>query len=620
MIPLPLPAGQRKLSDIQLMKQAMASGKFTHIDEQPLLAGLQGRPAITPPTPEILRPPIAQGSPTELPEQLQNRPLLQPPVVQRPEDAIETIPETPFIDKGYVTKETEPIKKALETPQKDGFISKIAQQAITSKGDVITKQQAENLPAKKSEKEAIDLDSMFKGRKSIPKEEFAQTVTEQMPEVRVIEMREPLRQADMDEGNDLVVQAAAARGRGDEAEAERLIAESDRIGKMNEAGKVKFQSHIKEPVENYRELYITAPEQPLDGTPSLSKGETDELNMLRQKLHKEHNMPEAEKRRFSELMDRESRFKRAIIKQEKATFTTPGGHQTGDPEADTNRIGHIFMGDVTSDKGKGLQLLEEQNDWERSLREDTARAKEQGRDLLEATHPLAERGGRELNLKKFLQKAVEGKGYDYITSVTGQQVADRYDLSKDVEDIEYWKDGDTFHLRVNYKDPSIPLKEETYSKEELTSGNVVDKGVGEKIINGEGVDSEVVDFDADENIKAKTLKNLDLKIGGEWHKKRYDRDNWKTLEKLTGAKSVEIEGDASKQEIRRHGEEHITRLWIHRAWRSGKISKEERDALIDRTPEDKVKQRAIILTPEVREKIKKGLPMFSKALAKRRVA
>ena len=108
------------------------------------------------------------------------------------------------------------------------------------------------------------------------------------------------------------------------------------------------------------------------------------------------------------------------------------------------------------------------------------------------------------------------------------------------------------------------------------------------------------------------LSGEGLKLGGEWHKKRYDRDNWKTLEKLTGAKSVEIEV----------GGESAVRNPDY----SWSLADENGMVDTDRTFKTKeeaeatMKKRAIILTPEIKERIKKGLPLFAKRLSNRRVA
>jgi broad specificity phosphatase PhoE len=118
----------------------------------------------------------------------------------------------------------------------------------------------------------------------------------------------------------------------------------------------------------------------------------------------------------------------------------------------------------------------------------------------------------ELAMKTMLRKAAEG-GYDKIGWVTGQQTAERYDLSKSIQSIGYVPftgDKSEFTLTAVTSDGRhIDLG--TKKASELSE--VVGKDIAEKITKGEGEGEGA----------HKVLSGLDLKTGGEWAKNLYDR-------------------------------------------------------------------------------------------------
>jgi len=117
----------------------------------------------------------------------------------------------------------------------------------------------------------------------------------------------------------------------------------------------------------------------------------------------------------------------------------------------------------------------------------------------------------ELAIKRILRIASE-EGYDSVSWTTGEQQADRYDLSEKVEAIGYRKHGDEYELEITDKNLNeINLPQSRYKADELDS--VVGKEIAEKIINGEG----------ESNIYGTSLSGVDLKIGGEGMRGFYDR-------------------------------------------------------------------------------------------------
>lgn len=120
----------------------------------------------------------------------------------------------------------------------------------------------------------------------------------------------------------------------------------------------------------------------------------------------------------------------------------------------------------------------------------------------------------EFAFKRILTMAVNG-GYDRVAWTTGEQQAERYDLSKQVREIKHQKIGDDKYTIdvVTKGGSSMTLPKEEFTAAELE--DVVGKEVAAKIVNDEGKSYRGRDY--------KTLEGLDLKIGGEGMKGFYDK-------------------------------------------------------------------------------------------------
>jgi hypothetical protein len=127
----------------------------------------------------------------------------------------------------------------------------------------------------------------------------------------------------------------------------------------------------------------------------------------------------------------------------------------------------------------------------------------------------------ELSLKRAIQEAAE-KGYDQIAFTTGKTQAERYDLSKQVDYIDYVKEGeDNYLLAVVGKDgQGINLPKETFTAAELE--NYVGKDVAQRIVKGEGQAGG----------GRTTLRGPNLQVGGGGMKGFYDNILPKSLDKL----------------------------------------------------------------------------------------
>lgn len=217
----------------------------------------------------------------------------------------------------------------------------------------------------------------------------------------------------------------------------------------------------------------------------------------------------------------------------------------------------------------------------------------------------------EFVLKRMIREAAE-KGYDKIAWTTGEQQAERYDLSKQVDKIVAIKEGDSFTLMAHDDHGSHEIASDV-SKEKLESH--VGKDLAAKII---------ADSEASKRKKNFHYSGLDLKVGGEGMKGFYDKilvDAANKLGKKYGAR-VENSNIPSETEYQSelkvdHNEDTGNWLVIDR---SGEMatdqtfeSKEEAQDFIDSNPYEKtdVKVHSLELTPALKETaLKDGFSLF----------
>ena len=122
----------------------------------------------------------------------------------------------------------------------------------------------------------------------------------------------------------------------------------------------------------------------------------------------------------------------------------------------------------------------------------------------------------ELALRRMVRYAAEN-GFDSVAWTTGEQQADRYDLSKQVERIEYKLNDDE---TADFEVIALDSFDSVMSKRGATRAEVSDslgKDVADNMFNDSGIDDESFP----EGFKA--LIGDDLRVGGEGMKSFYDR-------------------------------------------------------------------------------------------------
>jgi predicted kinase len=116
----------------------------------------------------------------------------------------------------------------------------------------------------------------------------------------------------------------------------------------------------------------------------------------------------------------------------------------------------------------------------------------------------------DIGVKRVIAIAKE-QGFDAVAWTTGQQQADRYDLSQQIDAIQYFKKGDTYDLSA------VKDGEEVITKEGLTANelaDVVGKEIAKSIVAGEGRDLG--------KSGGKEITGDGLRVGGEGLKNLYD--------------------------------------------------------------------------------------------------
>lgn len=190
-----------------------------------------------------------------------------------------------------------------------------------------------------------------------------------------------------------------------------------------------------------------------------------------------------------------------------------------------------------------------------------------------------------LGIKRAIQQAVSS-GVDGIVFATGQQNADLYDLSKQVDYIDYVKSApDRYNMAVVGKNG-----DEVFSENAITIDRVeevVGKDVATKIANGEGKSGG----------GRMTLRGLDLKVGGEGMRKFYD----------------EILPSVANDVLKKLGGGKVGAVDVAKAGREGKSVRAE-DIARMKAEGLMTEQPGFIIPESLKAKVSGGLPLFARRI------
>ena len=374
-------------------------------------------------------------------------------------------------------------------------------------------------------------------------------------------------------------------------------AQADAVYKIPESTPTKFGQYTLAGGENYREILLTLPNKPMEASAAAE---------LYYKNYKQKGgepnwseLPVEAQQSIIDSMPSVVRNASDAPEYRSSHFNEP------------NILAHMRVNDRIDADGKKMLLVEEiQSDWHQAGREKgynkkltqaesdelrNLQRKEQDEDGLfqddiQRINELEKRsmGGvpdapfkdtwYQLALKRLTKYAAEN-GYERIGLTTGRQQAERFDLSKQVDYIDYrvagTRDSPTYELGVVGKNgEGIDLPKQFYTANELSQ--VVGKEVAEKIIKGEGK------FGGGR----KTLSGIDLQVGGEGMKKYYDEIYPKFLDKY-GKKYGASVGETKVNTVMERAD----------------------NSMIPKMGQEPV--RYLDITPQMKEGTSKGQPLFA---------
>lgn len=278
----------------------------------------------------------------------------------------------------------------------------------------------------------------------------------------------------------------------------------------------KFSQYQLPGGSNYKEVLIKAPQV---------KKETPLIN----KLRKESGLILDQREKLNRSIgNKESKYyiKNTDIRQK---YYDELSNEYNDFKSahwdEPNVISHLRLNERTY-QGKKVTFMEElQSDWAREARAGKTTA----------TNPNL-KNWQELSIKRALQEAVNNNS-EYLAWTTGEQQSARYNLSKEIKDIN-WKQQ-TFE---NGKTATVvdikPQTGDNIKINVMKDGKVAGGSYGGKDWQGKNL-ADVVGKGLSEKILAEPTGKLEgegLNIGGEWAKNLYDKQVKNIMEDLTGHK------------------------------------------------------------------------------------
>jgi hypothetical protein len=271
-------------------------------------------------------------------------------------------------------------------------------------------------------------------------------------------------------------------------EAKEKAIEFENKEAANKVGGVKYQNYQLEGGENYREVLLTLPQE--KPASEYKSSHWDESNILAHLRINERTLPNGE---------------RVMFIEEVQSDWAQEGKKKG-------FASDLFKGNFRNfvEKEKGLRLNEQEllaefnnnkGNLKKEFLERTDRSKTPDMPYKKTDQWVG------MAMRRAMQMAAQ-EGFDRVAWVTGEQSADRYDLSKQVDYIDYWKnDNGTYGFAT-----SVELTKPS----ELTAKELegyVGKEIAERIVNDTSNPTES---------NPSRLEGQDLKVGGEGMKAFYN--------------------------------------------------------------------------------------------------
>jgi hypothetical protein len=214
----------------------------------------------------------------------------------------------------------------------------------------------------------------------------------------------------------------------------------------------------------------------------------------------------------------------------------------------------------------------------------------------------------QLTLRRAIKEAVDG-GYDRVALPTGARVNERFDLSQQIDRIDYNKNDDGTYSMSAVKDGQEVFSKEDINEKELSG--IVGKDIAKKIVGDEGSSAPKADrweAEDDDVPEFKSLSGLDLEVGGEGNKKYYDEIYPNYLKKLGKKYGAQV-GDTNL-DLPMDFKGQIPQAWGGADFAAGKITREQ---FLKMNPDLAKKYSETVhymdITPAMRKEFSTGIHM-----------
>ena len=275
---------------------------------------------------------------------------------------------------------------------------------------------------------------------------------------------------------------------------------------MNPAGGTKYDQYVLPGGQNYRELLLTLP--PVEGGDVLKYNvvKVEDGWEVRDQTGNAVSIHSTEDRALARVRDLDQKS----VAQDRRVEGYRSAHWD-----EPNILAHIRFNERTDANNKRVLFIEEiQSDWAQAGRKQGFKGNlEAGYSAIDALNAVPNapfvkdtKSWVALSIKRMIRYAAEN-GYDKVAFVTGKQSADRYNLAKQIDYIEYEKTGDNdYFIKAIDHNGRAAATEYKQTPDQLEA--LVGKEIAQKIVDGVGKG---------------TLRANDLEVGGEGMKSFYDK-------------------------------------------------------------------------------------------------
>lgn len=377
----------------------------------------------------------------------------------------------------------------------------------------------------------------------------------------------------------------------------------------------KYSAYQLKGGENYREVLLTMP----DKRKKVFGDMSDTLDYITDTYGINSQEYKSEKRRIVNILEDEWVLDDEAIKDLFNTYEKSAVYKSSHWN-ETNVLAHVRLNEKTLPDGRRVLIVNEiQSDFSQDIRKGTTTLKSPYANTDQWVGLVS---------RRVMQMASE-EGYDGIAFATGQQSADMYSLSNQVDKINITPQGGIKAVYISMKnnaDDTVFINQEGVITESASGAY---NGKKAEEVLGKDLTRKILETEEET-----TLEGEGLEFGGEGMKTFYDKIVPKVVQKEAQRfdKSVKLEtvnlDDSSfvLQRLQKIKEEREITTDDVRYRELGKEAEALRNSLKDEFGEfvitDKLAlgvQPYLPLTNSIKESVSQGIPQFQKALSQQRV-